>query len=75
MYMYICVHYNHTKHVRVNGEPIELINQLASLRNSDLMPSTASVQLPCYGAFIHYIQHLLTHFVDMPYTNNNWCVK
>ena len=31
-----------------------------------LVPSTASVPFPCYAVLIHYIQHLLTHLVDMP---------
>ena len=29
---------------------------------------TASVPLAGYAAFIHYIQHVLTHVVDMPIT-------
>ena len=53
-----------------NGEPTELINQVAPLRNSILVPSTASVSLPRYAAFIHCTQHLLTHVVDMPYNTS-----
>ena len=36
---------------------------------------TARVLLPCYAAFIHYmiyIQHVLTHVVDMLYSYNSW---
>ena len=40
-----------------------------------LVPSTASVPLPRYAAFIHYIQHLLKHIVDMPYISNSWNLK
>ena len=61
--------------VEINGEPPELINQVVPLHNMGLMPSTASVLLPRDTAFIHYIQHLLTHTVDMPYINNSWSLK
>ena len=39
-------------------EATELINQVAPLRNSGLMSSTASIQLPNYTAFIQYTQHV-----------------
>ena len=62
-----------------SGGPTELINQVAPLHNSGLVPSTASVPLPPYAAcihsFIHCIQHLLTYVVDMSYITNNWSVK
>ena len=45
---------------------------LQPLRNSGLVLSTASVPWPRYVAFIHYIQHLLTHIVVMPYS---WILK
>ena len=61
--------------MEINGDPTELINQVAPLCNSGLVPSIASVPLPRYAAFIHYIQHLLTHAVDMPYINNSWSLK
>ena len=35
-----------------SGESTELINQVAPLHNSGLVPSTASVPLPHYAAFI-----------------------
>ena len=31
--------------------------------------------LPHYAAFIHYIQHSLTHIVEMPYRCNSWSRK
>jgi len=43
------------------GEPTELIHQVAPLRNSGFVPSTASVPLPRYADTIHYFQHLLIH--------------
>ena len=33
-----------------------------------------SVPLPGYAAFIHYIQHLLTHVVDVLYINKSWSI-
>ena len=59
------------RHEAVDREPTKLIHQVALLHNSDLVPSTPSVRLPCYAAFIHYIQHLLTHVIDMPYIDNS----
>ena len=56
-----------------NGEPTELVLQVALLRKS-----AASIPLPRYAALIYclyvYIQHLLTH-VDMPYINNSGGLK
>ena len=43
------------------GKIHNIIIQVAPLGNSGLVPSTASVSLPR-----HYIQHLLTHIVDVP---------
>ena len=48
---------------------------MATLHNSGLVPSTASVPLPRYAASRHYIQHVLPHFVDMPYSYNSWRIK
>jgi len=48
-----------------NWEPTKLIIQVVPLHNSGIMPSTASISLPCYIAFIQYIRHLLTYVVDM----------
>ena len=31
--------------------------------------------LPCYAAFIYYIQQLLTHVVYVPYIHNSWSLK
>ena len=31
--------------------------------------------IPGYAAFIHYILHLLTYVVNMPYSCNSWCLK
>ena len=50
---------------------LEVIHQVAPLHNS----LTASVLLPQCTRVIHYIQHLLTHVVDMPYINNSWSLK
>ena len=58
-----------------NRDPTELINQVALLRNSGLVPSTASVPLPCHATIIQYIQYLLTHVVDMLYIDNSWNLK
>ena len=50
----------------ISGEPKELVSQVAWLCNS------GSVLLAGYMAFIHNIQHLLTHVVDcVPYTYNS----
>jgi len=53
------------------GKATELINQVAP----GLVLSTASNPLPCYAAFIHYIQQLLTHVVVVPYNNNSCSLK
>ena len=53
----------------------ELINQVAPLCNSGVMPFTANVPLPRYIAFIHYILHVLAHIVDMPYIKSSWSLK
>ena len=55
-----------------NGEPTEITIQVAQLHNLGLVLSTAKVTLLRYTAFIHYLQHLLTHLVDMPYSYNSW---
>ena len=55
-----------------DGEPTELNIQVAPLSKSGIVPSTASVPLPCHAPYIHYIQHLLPHVVDMPYSYNGW---
>ena len=62
-------------YVNPNGEPTELIIQVALLRNSGLVPSTTSIPLSGYVACIHYIQHMLTHIVDIPYSYNSWRLK
>ena len=58
-----------------NGEPTELIFQVAPLYNSGCVPLTGSIPLPHYAPFIHYIQHLLTHVLDMPYSVWCWWLK
>ena len=45
-------------------ESTELTNQVAPLRNSGLVPSTANRPLLGYTAFFRYIQHLSIHVVD-----------
>ena len=42
---------------------------------SDHVLLAASALLPRYAALIHYIQHLLRHIIDMPYTNNSRSLK
>jgi len=34
-----------------------------------------SIPLLGYATFIHYMQHLLMHIVDMPYSYNSWTLK
>ena len=53
---------HYTKVTRSNDPPPALIIQVAPLHKSVRMPSTVSFQSPLV---IHYIQHLLTHVVDM----------
>ena len=53
----------------------EQIIQVAPIRNLGLVPSTSSVPLSGYATFIHYIQNVLTHVVDMPYSYNSWWLK
>ena len=61
--------------IATNGDPTELIIQVAPLHNSALVPSTSSVSVPRYAAFIHYIQHVSTHVVDVPYSYSSWRLK
>ena len=64
-----------SKLMQPKGKPTELINQVALLHQSGLVPSTTSVPILCCTAFIHHFQHLFKHIVDMPYINNSWSVK
>ena len=50
-------------------EPTKLTNQVALYCNLVLVQSTVRVLLLHYVAFIHYIQHLLTHAVDILITD------
>ena len=48
---------------------------MAPSRNSGLVSLIANVPLPRNLTFIHYIRHLLTHFVDMSYINSSCSVQ
>ena len=58
--------------VIISGEPTELIIQVALFCNSGLVSSTTSIPIPGCAALIRYIQHVLTHTVDMAYSYNSW---